>query len=62
MWKQLSNEVSPWWKHSDNESYIYYNRGDGQVGFYCCGLSCINKFRIVFDNALSFGLKLVVDR
>jgi hypothetical protein len=35
MWKQLSNEVSPWWKHSDNESYIYYNRGDGQVGFKC---------------------------
>ena len=31
MWKQLSNQVSPWWKHSDNESYIYYNKGDGQV-------------------------------
>ena len=31
MWKQLSNQVSPWWKHSENESYIYYNKGDGQV-------------------------------
>jgi hypothetical protein len=31
MWLQLSNQVSPWWKHTDNESYIYYNKGDGQV-------------------------------
>jgi len=30
MWLQLSNQVSPWWKHTDNESYIYYNKGDGQ--------------------------------
>jgi hypothetical protein len=31
MWKQLSNQVSPWWKHAENESYIYYNKGDGKV-------------------------------
>mmetsp|Transcript_97 Transcript_97/g.111 ORF Transcript_97/g.111 Transcript_97/m.111 type:complete len:160 (+) Transcript_97:98-577(+) len=30
MWLKLSNQVSPWWKHKDNESYIYYNQNDGQ--------------------------------
>lgn len=29
MWRRLSDQVTPWWE-AENESYIYYNRGDGQ--------------------------------
>jgi len=29
MWKRLSNGKTTWWE-MENESYIYYNRGDGK--------------------------------
>jgi hypothetical protein len=29
MWQQLSNQVTPWWE-LENESYIYFNKGDGK--------------------------------
>mmetsp|Transcript_946 Transcript_946/g.1365 ORF Transcript_946/g.1365 Transcript_946/m.1365 type:complete len:129 (+) Transcript_946:380-766(+) len=30
MWKQLSDQSKPWYE-SENESYIYWNRGDGKL-------------------------------
>jgi hypothetical protein len=29
MWKQLSDQSRPWYE-ADNESYVYWNRGDGK--------------------------------
>ena len=30
MWKNLSDQKTAWFEQSDNESYIYWNRGDGK--------------------------------
>ena len=29
MWKRLSDPSRPWFLSQENDSYIYYNRGDG---------------------------------
>lgn len=50
MWDKLSErtlgEVARLWWESDNESYIYYNRGDGRVSVqqrFCCCCSAAGK-------------------
>lgn len=30
MWAQLNGAVNPWFKHAENDSYIYYNKADGK--------------------------------
>lgn len=39
MWDKLSErplgDAARWWWESDDESYIYYNRGDNQVRADC---------------------------
>lgn len=52
MWLKLSNQVSPWWKHKDNDSYIYYNKGDGQVkATFYLDQSCVLQFVFVIKYA-----------
>lgn len=30
LWQHLSDQKRPWFMHTDNDSYIYWNKGDGK--------------------------------